>query len=243
MAIHIRVETGDVMRALRQLRKEDVPIVTAYALTKTAQDIKVAEVALMKGALDRPKPFTVNALFIVPATKRSLVALVSFKDPSGSATPVWKYLAAQVESGKRVHKSHERKLIKAGYMKPEEFAVPGKGVKVDSYGNMTLSTIERIVGQLQGSPKATMGRKRRSAAVRYSVIRPDGGARGKIVPGIYMHKGLHEIVPVIMFVRAPQYRKRLPWYETAHEVFKSRHVGHARDGFARFVTSRLKKAA
>ena len=43
MAQHYRVETSDLMQALRKLAEEDAPIVTAYALTKTAQDIKAAE--------------------------------------------------------------------------------------------------------------------------------------------------------------------------------------------------------
>jgi hypothetical protein len=35
--LRISVNTGDVMRNLRRLSREDAPMVTAYALTKTGQ--------------------------------------------------------------------------------------------------------------------------------------------------------------------------------------------------------------
>jgi hypothetical protein len=254
MAIHIRVDTSDVMRAIRQLAKTDAPIVTAYALTKTAQDIKAAEVMLMKSVFDRPSRFTLNALYVKPAKKNDLVAVVEFKEGFGSV-PAWRYLGPQVEGGPRQHKSHEKRLIRAGHMKSDEFAVPGKGAKLDRHGNLSGSTIERILSQVQAAEQmagyqANATNSRRSKAKRrksgtYFVLRPDGAgrARASVAPGIYLRKNLREIVPVIMFVRAPRYNKRFPFYETARKVFDQRFVFHARAGFARFVPSKMKKAA
>lgn len=254
MAVHIRVDTSDVMRALRRLSREDAPIVTAYALTKTAQDIKAAEIASMKAVFDRPSRFTLNALYMKPAKKNDLVAAVYFKEGFGSI-PAWRYLGPQVEGGARQHKSHEKRLIRAGHMRDDEYAVPGQGAKLDQYGNLSGPTIERILSQVQAAEQfsgyqANATDSRRSKAKRkksgtYFVLRPDGAgrAKGSVAPGIYLRQNLNQIVPVIMFVRAPRYRKRFPFYETAREVFSARLVGHARDGFARFVTSRMKKAA
>lgn len=253
MAIHIRVDTRDVMRALRRLSKEDAPIVTAYALTKTAQDIKAAEIAVMKSVFDRPSRFTLNALYMKPAKKRDLVAEVYFKEGFGSI-PAWRYLGPQVEGGPRKHKAHEKRLIRAGHMKPGEYAVPGKGAKLDQYGNLSGSTIERVLSHLQAAEQfagyqANATNSRRSKAKRrksgtFFVLRQDRGSpRGGVAPGIYLRQNLNQIVPVIMFVRAPHYKKRFPFYETARKVFNAKVIGHARDGFARFVTSRMKKAA
>ncbi|KRR16868.1 hypothetical protein [Bradyrhizobium retamae] len=254
MAIHFRVETGDVMRAIRRLAREDAPIVTAYALTKTAQDIKEAEVAVMKTVFDRPSRFTLNALYMKPATKRDLVAMVYFKEGFGSI-PAWRYLGPQVDGGKRQHKAHEKRLIRAGHMKPDEFAVPGAGAKLDKYGNLSGATIERILSHVQAAEQfagyqANATNSRRSRAKRkksgtYFVLRPDGTGRGRgsVAPGIYLRQNLTQIVPVVMFVKAPHYKKRFPFYETARAVFNKRLVLRAQEGFARFVTSRMKKAA
>jgi len=252
--LKIRVDSRDVMRQLRQLRKEDAPIVTAYALTKTAQDIKAAEIASMKAVFDRPSRFTLNALYMQPAKKNSLVAVVYFKEGFGSI-PAWRYLGPQVEGGGRQHKSHEKRLIRAGHMKPDEYAVPGAGAKLDQYGNISGPTIERILSHVQAAEQfagyqANATGSRRSRAKRrkggtYFVLRPDGAgrARGSVAPGIYLRQNVNQIVPVIMFVKAPRYRKRFPFYETAREVFAANFARHARDGFNRFVVSRMKKAA
>lgn len=252
--LRIRVDQGDVMRNLRQLRREDAPMVTAYALTKTGQDIKAAEIASMKAVFDRPSRFTLNALYLKTATKRDLQAVVYFKEGFGSI-PAWRYLGPQVEGGGRQHKSHEKRLIRAGHMKPDEYAVPGAGARLDQYGNISGPTIERILSHVQAAEQfsgyqANATNSRRSRAKRrksgtYFVLRPDavGRARGNVAPGIYLRQNLNHIVPVIMFVRAPKYRKRFPFYETGQDVFKANFARHARDGYNKFVASKYRKKA
>jgi hypothetical protein len=254
MAIHIRVDTSDVMRALRRLSREDAPIVTAYALTKTAQDIKADEVETMKNVFDRPTRFTLNSLFVKPATKRDLVAEVYFKEGFGSI-PAWRYLGPQVEGGARQHKAHEKRLIRAGHMKPDEFAVPGSGAKLDASGNMTGATIERILSQVQAAggsgyqANATDSRRskaKRKKAGNYFVLRPElaGPAGRNVAPGVYYRApGATAMVPVIMFVKRPTYKKRFPFYERAELVFGRQLVPRAREGFERFVVAKLPKAA
>lgn len=256
MAQRFKVETADVIRAIKNLAAEDAPIVTAYALTKTGQDIKAAEIDSIKGVFDRPTRFTLNALALKPATKKDLVAEVFFKEGFGSI-PAWRYLGPHVEGGARVHKSHERRLIRAGLMLSSEYAVPGSGIKLDSFGNVSGSTIERILSQLgaaeqaagysaNATPKSRARAKKKNVG-RYFVMRSSGaGGRAdrKVAAGIYHRVGAREFVPVIMFVKAPRYQKRFPFYETARSVFDAKLLTHARAGFDRFVVgSKLKKAA
>ena len=254
MAARYKVETADVIKALGNLAREDAPIVTAYALTKTGQDIKSAELESMRSVFDRPSRFTLGALALKPATKKDLVAEVYFKDGFGSV-PAWRYLGPQVDGGPRVHKAHERRLIRAGLMKPEEFAVPGSGVKLDAFGNISGSTIERILSQVgaaeqasgyqaNATPKSRARAKKKNGG-RYVVLRPGAGGRAdrNVAPGIYHRAGARELVPVIMFVRAPRYQKRFPFYETAGAVFDKRFLIRAREGWDRFVGSKLKRAA
>lgn len=254
MVISIKVDASDVRRAIRELAAEDAPFVTAYALTKTAQEIKQEEIKSMSSVFDRPTKFTLNALYVKSATKTDLTAEVYFKDGFGSI-PAWRYLGPQVEGGERKHKAHELRLIRAGHMLPQEFAVPGKGVKLDAYGNMPGSLIERILSQVQAaeqlsgySANATgksLKRARKRKIGRYFVLRPGGAGPGNrnVAPGIYFRAGAREIVPVIMFVKSPKYQKRFPFYETARAVADRRLMVYAREGFERYVVNKRRKAA
>lgn len=249
-----RVEVDDVRRALRDLSDRDAPFVTAYALTQTAKDIKADEVDTMQSVFDRPTRFTLNALYVKPATKRDLVAEVNFKDGFGSV-PAWRYLGPQVEGGARVHKAHELRLIRAGIMRADEFAVPGSETKLDAFGNMSGSAIERILSQL-GAAEQKAGyqanqtaksrvRAKKKGTGRYFLLRPGAGGRAdrKVAPGIYYRAGLRDMVPVIMFVRPPRYQKRFPFYERAQVVFDRKLVANARAGFEKYVLAKLPKAA
>lgn len=236
----ISVDTRDVMRAITRLRTEDAPFVTAYALTKTAQDIKAEEIKTMQGVFDRPTRFTLNALYVKPATKRDLSAVVEFKDGGGKSVPAWRYLGPQVSGGGRQKKSHERRLERAGLLKSDEYVVPGKGVALDASGNMRGNTIERILSQLQAAEQFAgyqanetgRSRKRNASkrAGRYFLV------RGRRIPdGIYHRVDTREIKPVMLFVRAPRYQPRFPFYDVAQKVFNDRFLFHARAGFQRTI--------
>jgi len=233
--LDISMDIDRLTRSLSQLEHESIPFWTANALTKTAQDIKTAEVEEMKRVFDRPTRFTLNALYIKPATKRDLTAAVMFKDEGG--TPAWRYLGPQVESGVRSHKGFEKRLIAIGYMHPDEFVVPGKGAQLDAYGNISGGLWQRIISDLglqrdplQNTTAAARKRNKSKKRGRYIVLRPDWPVQPlyanlvrDIPPGIY-HKasGGNAIVPVVMFVRTPNYKKRLDYYGLAKRVLQQR---------------------
>lgn len=254
VTVSYKVDASDIMRNIRALAADDAPMVTAYALTKTGQDIKVAEVDSMKEVFDRPSRFTLNSLYLKTATKRDLVAEVFFKEGFGSV-PAWRYLGPQVEGGSRVHKSHEKRLIAAGLMKSDEYAVPGSGAKLDGSGNMSGPTIVRILSQVQAAETSagvtanttakSLKRAKKRNIGRYFVLRPDGSGRAgrNVAPGIYFRAGPADMVPVILFVRQPRYKKRYPFFEVAEKTFNGRLLANAQAGFERFVSSKLPKAA
>jgi hypothetical protein len=238
----ISVDTRDVMKAIDRLRREDAPFVTAYALTKTAQDIKAEEVKTMGQVFDRPTRFTLNALYVKTATKKDLSAVVEFKDGGGKSVPAWRYLGPQVSGGGRQKKSHERRLERAGILRSDEYVVPGQGVELDAYGNMRGGLIERILSQLQAAEQfagyqanETARSRKRNASKRtgrYFLLRGRGAP-----DGIYHRPAgnTREIRPVMMFVKAPRYQKRFPFYEVAQKVFNDRFLMHARAGFERTI--------
>jgi hypothetical protein len=246
-----KVDPSDLLKAFAAMREKDAPFLTAYALTKTAQDIKDAERASMSDVFDRPTNFTLNALAVKTASKTDLNAIVYFKDGFGSV-PAWKYLAPEVDGGERAHKSFERRFIRAGIMKPDEYAVPGAGIKLDANGNISGSTLELILSQVGAAEQwagyqanaTKRSLKRKRSIGRYFVLRPEGDPQRAraVAPGVYWRAGFKEIVPVILFVRAPQYKKRFPFHETARRVFDAQLLIRAREGFQKYVLDKAGKS-
>jgi hypothetical protein len=221
----------DAFIATVSARPRDVEVWTVSALNATAGDVQRELVALMAQVFDRPTRYTLNALHIKSARRGDLSAEVRFKDQGLSAAH---YLLPEVQGGPRRHKSHELRLIRAGLMRSDEFAVPGQGVSLDAYGNMKAGEIERILSQVgaaeqfsgyqANATKRSLKRAKGKGSGRYFALRPDAAStrymRRAVAPGIYWRKGAREIVPVIRFVKAPQYRVRFPMYEKAAETVR-----------------------
>jgi hypothetical protein len=62
-----------------QTTKENADFATAKALTKTAQGVKADLRAAMGGLFKAPTKFTLNSLYIQPATKQSQFAVVGIE--------------------------------------------------------------------------------------------------------------------------------------------------------------------
>jgi hypothetical protein len=238
----------ELIAALKGVAAEDVPFVTAYALTKTGQDVKQAEYDEMKRVFDRPTPYALNSLGLKTATKKDLTAEVFYKDFGG--TPAERYLGPNVEGGPRRHKSHEKALISAGILKAEEYAVPAAGVKLDSYGNIPGSFLTRMLSQLKASrdPNQNMTPKSRKGAIsraggQFFVLRPKAGKGAGIYQRITGSGGSGKLVPILAFVRAPQYRPRFSFYDVATRVATSRITEHVRDGWQRAMAAAKRRAA
>jgi hypothetical protein len=251
MADFFKCDPSDVLKAFADLSDKDAPFITAYALTMTAKDIVAAQKASMAEVFDRPTGYTLNSLKVKSATKTDLQAQVFFKDEGG--TPAWRYLGPEVEGGDRAHKSHELRLIRGGLMKAGEFVVPGKGVKLDAFGNIPGSLIEQILSQVgvaeqwsgytANATKKTLKRAKKRGVGRYFLLRPDGSgpAMRAVQPGIYFRAGLKDIVPVLLFVTPPKYRKRFPFHDIARTVFDARLLVNAQAGFEKYVSPRAAK--
>jgi hypothetical protein len=251
--IEVHHGLGNLIATL-DARPRDIQAWTKVALNETAKDVQAAEVAKMAEVFDRPTRFTLTALTIDWATAADLTATVRFKE--GSGVPAGHYLRPQVEGGKRAKKSHERRLERAGILRSDEYCVPGKGLKLDASGNMPGGMIERILSQLgaaeqwsgytANATKKTLARAQRKGIGRYFVLRRDASdtryMRRQVASGIYWRKGAHDIVPVLMFVKAPRYSKRLPFNETAQETVSRNFARRFREAVAKYP-ARISEAA
>lgn len=191
----------------------------ATALTRTALEIREVVKAELPRVLDRPTPYTMNSLFVRPATAQRLQAEVYFKDDrAGSGTPATKYLLPQVEGGSRRTKRLEVALQASGALPQGWFVVPGAGAKIDSFGNVSRGQIIQVLSQLRIQLVAGSSRNlpfdarkqitaQRKAGGRFFVIKP--GAKGA-APGVYQREFFGgNITPVFIFVRKASYRPRL----------------------------------
>lgn len=229
--INVRSNVVLVASNFRDLGQRQIPFATALALTRTAQAVKRAEIAEMQRVFDRPTPYTLNALYVKPATKANLSAHVWLKDDTSKGTPAEKYLGAQIEGGGRRLKRFERALRAKGFLPEGMVAVPSSAVQLDSYGNMKSSQIVQILsalrafgeqGYLANRTKVSAARKRKGKKQsQYFVSRPGGG---RLPLGVWMRstsdlgRSGGRIRPVLLFVKAPQYKARFKFHEIAEHT-------------------------
>ena len=159
-------------------------------------------------------------------------------------TPAWKYLGPQVHGGGRRKKGFERALERAGVLRAGEYAVPSRFAPLDGNGNMKPGLITRILSDVGANPDpmsntSAKNRKRRQGRGKgtFFVVRN----RGKLHAGIYFRLGLRDIRPVLLFVGAPHYQPRFPYYEVAHEVIPRAAIEHFFVGWRRYVLPNLRR--
>lgn len=230
--------TGDIKEIeahLSGLAKRQVPFATALSLTRTAQFVQRKMIQEIARSFDRPRPYTMGATYVRPATKQNLSAEVKIKDEAFKSAPPIKWLMAEIYGGQRRHKAFEMLLIRAGAMPANMYAVPTKAAGQDSYGNIPSSEISRLLSDLQSrrdplanATAASRGRRLKSRTKRpafYFSTYPVTSRTAHLAPGVYRrtHLGFGAAIrPVLIFTSAPKYRRRLRFFEVADQVARMR---------------------
>jgi hypothetical protein len=232
----------DVTRKL-VLQQKQARFAAAVALTRTARDVKDAELKEIDRVFDRPTPYTRRSLFMSPATKAKLEAQVWLKDDrAGSGTPATRYLLPHIEGGSRGTKGFERALQRQGLMPPGYFAVPASGVKLDAFGNVSKGTINRILSQLRvqttaGYESRATGSARSKRTIRnqgveyFAITKPTG----RLKPGIYgRYRFAHgsAVKPMFIYVAGVRYSPRFRFFEVADQVVATSFPRHFEVAFA-----------
>jgi hypothetical protein len=230
----------EVIANIEGLARTQIPYAAAKALTKTAQDVKDAEVKQMSSSLDRPTPYTLGSLYVKSATKANLEAMVYFKDKSsaGKGNPAANWMQPEVEGGRRNVKRFESALQRIGVLPKGMYVVPGAACQLDVYGNIPAGLIVQILSYFQAlgeqGYRANITDKRKAALAKgskrtmkagyeYFVSYGKGTRSGRqhLPAGIYKRVSLigqGNIKPIMMFVKAPSYKKRFPFYEIAQKT-------------------------
>jgi hypothetical protein len=187
----IKSDISKVQSALDQLGASQVPFATSLALNRVAQFSRETLRNTMARVFDRPKPFTLNSLFVKPSTKTNLVAIVGHK----SGSPVNQYLRSEIEGGLRAPKKLESILSRG----QREYLVPGKDTRLDAYGNIPRAIMNRIIQAQRAGSKAD--------AQGVFIVPP--GSKSGLTPGIYERKGgsgKGSLKLLMVFVSKAQYR-------------------------------------
>ena len=215
--LSIRVDDREMRKAFKELRERQIPYAIAGALNDVAEHARQDIVANMESVFDRPTKFTLNAFYTQKAGPKRLTATVGIRDFAGKGTPAWKYLQPQIEGGTRRMKRFERALAP---LSGGQYIVPGRGAKLDAYGNISRGQVAQILSRLSASndptqnmtDKTTARLKKKGLIAKgaksdYFVARSKRGNRRPL--GVYQLIGPGQVQPVLVFTqKSPTYKKR-----------------------------------
>jgi hypothetical protein len=231
-----------VARMPQQLRfAASVAANAALVAARTAVQQRMPQV------FNQPTPYTVRgAVALQPMHRDNLsgsVALATDTTAAGNV-PAGKPLLAEVRGGSRRLKRSEVLLQRAGLLPVGYLTVPGRGARLDAYGNMARGQILEVLSWFQTyaarPASAAPGRRnswrdnisdkgkarkragtRNRAGVEYFALRP--GDKQRLPPGIYRRQVAGRFVgpvgqrpvAVLLFVRRAQYTPRLDFAAVA----------------------------
>jgi hypothetical protein len=223
MNISLEHNIAGVIARLNDIERRHVPFATALALTRTAQEVRKAEVEEMKRVFDRPTPFTLNSLYLKAATKADLTAKIWLKDISGRAEH---YLIPEIFGGARRLKGFERLLMRKGLLPPGWMAVPGAAAKLDAYGNISGGQMIQILSALKAlgeqgyaaNRTKASAKRRRGKQAELFVGRPGGGRLPNGVWQRFRFAHGSAIKPILIFIRGPRYQQRFDFFGVGKRV-------------------------
>lgn len=186
---------------LDNIGKRQVPFAAKNALNKLAKKVIEDEQDEMQTVFDRPKPWTVNSLFVRRyATKQNLSVTIDFKDGTNGRN-AGKYLTYQIHGGSRRSKAVENFFVRNGLMPAGCRIVPADNLTLDRYGNISLAAFRAMVSGV--------------AAGTHFVLMQQ---RGKLRAGLYERGS--EVDALLFYVDDASYQKRLRYFETAEQTIR-----------------------
>lgn len=225
MQITVSTDSSAIRRLLQGAEKQ-ARFATALALTRTAQDVRLAIPQALEQVFDRPTTFTKRGTYVKMARRDSLVSEVGFRGIQS------RYLRLQAEGG----------TYTPG---PAGIRLPGN-IQLNAFGNIPRGLIDKLKaaadnGQLSAAIARRLGasgrrKDQRGKPLQLFYGKPQGkGWEGaplgiwRRVPGVAGGPG--KLIPVIVFEDTPaRYRKRLDMEQIAMPVVQrvfERHLAAA----------------
>jgi len=234
MKISVDVKGLEAVKAHLTGMGKQVAFAASKALNATAKIVQDEEQKAIAGKFDRPKAQTVKATRITYATKQKLEATISLKDRAGGV-PAAEYLHPNIgKSGlqPRNYKRSEFMLRRQGILPEGLYTVPGKGARLDAYGNMSRGQIVQILSYFQSFGKTALNSKRMNMTQKgyakaakqqrqYFVV-PVADRKLKLHPGIWQETTGRGLTPVLMFVSRPMYKAIYDFAGIGEKVARAR---------------------
>ena len=221
--ITVKVDTSQLKSFTDGVAKQ-VRFAASMALTMTAKKVQASIPAELDRVLDRPTEFTKRGVFVVPATKNNLRAVVGFKDRQAN------YMHWQIEGGTRSPTKRALRLPSA--------------INLDAHGNIPRGTIQRLIAVARKESKLA---KRTSQRIKVSNKLDlfygdpkDIGAR-KYPPGIYkiVKNGAGgQLIPLIVFPKVnAKYKPRFAFAKFVGDVVEKEIQGQFNAAFSKALSS------
>lgn len=229
----IRIKGIDrLQRQLTGIAREQLPFALSVATNRTMSGCHTALVKEIRDVFHRPTPAVQRGVRWTATTKRNLSGKVYLSTGGGAygGLDASAILAPHVTGEDRIVKASEIRLRRTGWMGQGQWLVPGAGVKLDRYGNITGPLMRQILAAL--------------AAFREGGYNKQRGAVGKIygIPfvGVFKRTGKNSSVPLLHFTyKKPRYTAgKFDFYFVVQNYFKD----HFSENFRRAWAGALRTA-
>lgn len=211
------VKTSELTKQLVELGQK-MPARLARGINFAVYDAKDTVQKQAPDYIDKPTPWTMNAIFATRATPAKLEARVGYKNWTGTGAAPEYYMPQLTTGGGRNRKRAEKKLIGMGLMPPGMYATFGKaGLSnfADNYGNLQVGAYRRMFRTVNKAK----GKRRKSdkamAAGSFWLAKKNGQPSGIMVR---WGKGKN-FGYFLKFVDDVSYRKQYPFIELMKAEF------------------------
>jgi hypothetical protein len=240
MSASVTLKNVEEVKALLVGLTGHIEEVNRLSQNAMAYQVRDAEKAQMQSDLDRPTPFSINAVLYKKYGVSSLAApnvpgaAVYMADAfrAGSRVGPDQWLGVQIEGGVTAGPRRSEKILQSkGWMPTDKVWVPAVGCPLDRHGNVRGADISAMLTSLGANPygRRTPGSKRKVPQA-YFLIGDPGNEEG-----VFRQVG-STYVPFIWFVPRQEYKKRFDFYGRADTEINTSYMGHV----SHFIDEALK---
>ena len=237
ISLDIKSELPKAIKWTDQHTKQ-LPFSIAQALNASAQGSKFIPGSQQKSAvnalagssrrfLDKPKPQTQKGWRATVANKRNLEVLIKPKDKPWSRN---RYLSGNILGGQRAPKPFEAAFTanSNGSIPSGSRYVPTGAAKPDRYGNVTKSTISKLINSV-----GTTGRTGSNTFIG----KPLHGDRR---PGVYRRERNRILRPIFLVDPSINYTAKFPAFQIAEQKVQQTFGIYLRQQLAKNVAANLR---
>ncbi|SEJ57754.1 hypothetical protein SAMN05216201_11164 [Pseudomonas linyingensis] len=208
------------------LAKDFGPRAVVDAINHTAFAVRKVLQSEMTEVFDRPTPWTLKSLQVKQAkvgsgktVEDAAIYVSDYAASKDNAPEAW--LKSEVYGGPRRSKRLEEALRYYGILPPGHMVMPGKGARLDAYGNFSKGHMSQLLSGL-GAAEMKAGLTANASENKRSLVKGNAKAffvirRGKTAIGIAERRG-KTMELVLVFIRKTDYTQRFRFHEIVEKI-------------------------